>query len=157
MSQLRKYVNLVEQYERNTNKFYHGSIKRLDVGVILTPRTNYEDIWGKTDFYNALEYYRPSHMLSHKQSIFMVHDEEDIDLAGGDTEWIFVVKPLGKIQKHDINWSSEISGLIDDGFDILSNEIKNAAYNYWHGVPHYNESVWEYLTTKAEIIDVYEF
>ena len=93
-------------------------------------------------------------MLSHKNSVFMCNSDEDIDLAGGGTEWLFTVEPIGKIEKHDMNWSSEISMLISDGFNIDSNEIKNAANNYWHGTPHYNESVWEYLTSKAKIIYV---
>lgn len=31
-------------------------------------------------------------------------------------------------------------------------KIQEAALNYWNGVPHPNESVWEYLTPKAEVI-----
>lgn len=34
-------------------------------------------------------------------------------------------------------------------------EIKEAALNYWNGTPHYNESLWKYLTPKATITKVH--
>jgi len=138
--------------------FYHGSMTRLPVGTILTPRLeDYENNWGGTDFYRALEMYRPANMMSHKESVFMCDNEEDVDAAGGGTDWLFTVQPLGKIERHDLNWASEISMLADQGYDIDSNEIEDAAYNYWHGIPHPNESVWEYLAPKAKIIKVEEY
>lgn len=147
----------INQLQENS-QYFHGSMNYLPVGTILTPRMDeYEKDWQNTDFYNILEKYRPSNMLSHKESVFMVDNEDDIDLAGGGTEWMFIVKPLGPIQKHDINWSSEISGLVSDGYSIDSTEIINAANNYWKGVPHPAENVWEYLTTKAKIISVEKY
>lgn len=147
----------ISQLTENS-QYFHGSMNYLPVGTILTPRMDeYEKDWSGTDFYNILEKYRPKNMLSHKESVFMVDNEDDIDLAGGGTDWLFTVKPLGPIQKHDMNWSSEISMLVSDGYSIDSTEIINAANNYWKGVPHHNESVWEYLTTKAEIIRVEEY
>lgn len=139
-------------------KFYHGSMSMLDPGTVLTPRMeDYENDWGHTDFYAALETYRPENMLSHKDSIFMCDNEADVDNAGGGTDWLFTVEPMGKIERHDLNWATEISLLNDQGYDIESDEIKNAAHNYWHGVPHSNESVWEYLTPKAKILKVEEY
>lgn len=142
----------------NSNSYYHGSNVYLSPKTILTPRfQEYENEWGNTDFYKVLEKYRPINLLSHKESVFMVGDPDDIDLAGGGTEYIFTVKPLGPIQKHDMNWSSEISSLISEGYDINSKEIIDAANKYWNGTPHHDENVWEYLTTKALIISVEEF
>ena len=134
-----------------------SSFKNILSGNILTPRDDYENDWNGTDFYAALEYWRPDSMLSHKESVFMVADEDDIDLAGGHTEWLFIVQPDKRIEKHDINWSSEISMLISDGHDIKSEKVKAAALQYWYGVPHPNESVWEYLTTRAKIVYVEEY
>lgn len=137
--------------------YYHGSMDELPVGTVLTPRDNYAQNWGSTSFYAALEHYRPADMLSHKQSVFMVTDPDDVDLAGGGTEWLFTVVPLGPIQQHDLNWGSEISMLIDDGHGIDSAEVKSAAENYWNGTPHYNESVWEFLTTSAKVVAVEQY
>ena len=137
--------------------FYHGSMDNLPVGTILTPRNEYEKDWQNTDFYKPLEMYRPPHMLAHKDSVFMCDNIDDIDLAGGGTEYVFTVQPIGKIEKHDLNWSSEISALIGDGKHITDPEVKEAAENYWNGIPHHNESVWEYLTPKAKIIRTQEY
>lgn len=139
------------------NTFYHGSMIELPVGTVLTPRDNYETNWGSTDFYAVLEKYRPANMLSHRESVFMCDNDEDVDLAGGGTDWLFTVEPLGKIQRHDLNWGSEISMLISDGYAVDSEEVRTAATNYWAGTPHYNESVWEYLTPKAKILQVEEY
>lgn len=150
-------MKLKALFEVSGRKFYHGSMKYLPVGTILTPRDNYESNWGHTDFYKILEKYRPKNMLSHSQSVFMVGNDEDIDLAGGGTEYVFIVEPLDKVQKHDMNWSSEISMLISDGHKIDDPKVIEAANSYWNGNPHYNESVWEYLTTKAKILAVEEY
>ena len=109
-----------------TTVFFHGSMNKLPVGTILTPRNNYEDNWSSTDFYSPLEKYRPSNMISHRQGVFMCDSDEDVDLAGGGTEWLFKVQPLGPVQRHDLNWGSEISMLISDGASIDSPEVANA-------------------------------
>lgn len=137
--------------------YYHGSMNKLPVGTILRPRDDYENDWQNTDFYKPLEKYRPNNMLSHKQSVFMCDNDVDVDLAGGGTNYLFKVKPLGTIQRHDLNWGSEISSLISDGYGIDSPEVVKAAKNYWAGVPHTNESVWEYLTPSAKIVAVEEY
>lgn len=137
--------------------YYHASLTELPIGTILTPRSDYESIWRIADFYYPLEEYRPKNMLSHKESVFMGETEEDAELGAGGAEWIFTVKPLGKVEKHDLNWGSEISMLIGDGYKKESKEVATAARNYWSGVPHPNESVWEYLTPKAEILSVESF
>jgi hypothetical protein len=139
-------------------KYYHGSNNSLPVGTILTPRgDSYHEDYKNSDFYMALEYYRPNDKLAHKNAVFMVANEDDIDLAGGGTEYMFTVEPIGKISKHDMNWSSEISSLMSDGYDIESDEVKNAVTKYWNGVPHHDENVWEYLAPKAKIIKVEDY
>lgn len=136
--------------------YYHGSMKYLPVGTILKPRDDYENDWMNTDFYKPLESYRPKDMLSHNESVFMVDNDVDLDCCGGGTDWVFILQPLGIVQRHDMNWSSEISMLVGDGEDI-SEKVRAAAENYWNGVPHYNESVWEYLTPAAKVINVEEY
>jgi len=76
-----------------------------------------------------------------------------LDSAGGGTEYVFHVRPEHKIQRHDMNWGSRISALVGNGNTIL---IKEAAENYWKGVPSI-DPLWEYLTPSAIIIDVEEF
>lgn len=155
-----RFIELIE----STKNYYHGSSIILPLNTILVGRNiEYEKDWQNTDFYHILEQYRPANMLPHKNAVFMVDNIDDIDLAGGATDFIFTLKPLDIVQKHDINWSSEIS-LLKDYF--VNNEIskdefihksKQAAINYWDGIPHYNESVWEYLTSQAQIIKIEEY
>lgn len=140
--------NIVEAKQ----KYYHGSYNKHPIGTILIPGGDkYESNWSGTDFYGPLEDLRPPEKLAHKDSVFMVGDIDDIDPAGGATDYIYVVKPIGKVQKHDLNWSSEISMLMDDPESNFE-KINQAAANYWNGTPHYNEQVWEYLAPQVKII-----
>lgn len=139
-------------------RYFHGSMEYLPLGTILRPRGNgYEADWGDTDFYHVLEHYRPASCLPHKEAVFLVSNPDDIDLAGGGTEYCFEVTPHGEVSKHDLNWSSEISVLIDQGYSLNTPEVKNAALSYWKGLPHPDESVWEFLAHEAEIIKVEAF
>jgi len=137
--------------------YYHGSTIYLPVGTLLRPGIDYEKHWASTDFYTALEHYRPTGKLAHKDAVFMCESEDDVDLCGGGTEWLFSVNPLGPVHKHDVNWSSEISCLISKGYSINSPEVESAASSYWNSMPHYNESVWEYLTPSATILKVVRY
>ena len=96
-------------------------------------------------------------MIAHSQAVFMAGSEEDAELAGGGADWIFTVQPLGPVQKHDINWSSHISCLAEEDYEPNDPEVVEAALNYWNGVPHPDENLWEYLTTYAEILTVETF
>jgi len=137
--------------------FFHGSSKEIPVGTILKGRTEqYEKDWGFNPWYKILEKYRPKNMISHKDAVFMTDNTDDLELAGAVTDWIFKLKPLGKVERHDVNWNSEIESLLSSGHDENSMEVIEAANNYWSGIPHPNESVWEYLTNAAEIIEVEE-
>jgi hypothetical protein len=146
---------LIETFDYKV--LYHGSWDELPVGTILSPRDTYEDNWGSTSFYHALEYYRPPNMLAHKQGVFMCDNPDDIDLAGGATDFLFTVVPIGPVQRHDLNWGSEVSSLIDLGYAINSEEVKNAAEAYWAGEESPNEVLWEYIAPKAKIIKVEEY
>lgn len=138
-------------------KLYHGSSFKLPVGKILIPRPGYEDRWSHTDFFGPLEFYRPPNKLSHAQSVFMCDNPIDVGMAGGGQEWLFTVIPIGPVQRHDMNWSSEISSLVELGYDLDSPEIVDAAEAYWNGEPSANEVIWEYLAPKAKIIKVEKY
>ena len=135
--------------------YLHAILEELDVGTILKPRDDYKDHWGDTDFYLFLEKYRPLNMKPHHESVFMCTSIDDLDNCM-EGIYLFEVKPLGLIQRHDMNWSTEISCLVGDGAD--ETKIKQAAQSYWNGIPHSNrEPLWEYLTSSAEILKVYPY
>ena len=135
-------------------KYLHASLDELEVGTKLKPKPDYESHWGQTDFYYALERYRPEHMLSHKESVFICSSAEDLDNCIGG-EYIFEIIPDQRIEKHDLNWSTEVSCLICD--NAPEEKIKEAALKYWHAIPHENESLWEYLTPSATIKKVHKY
>jgi hypothetical protein len=138
-----------------TQKYYHGSHDQFEVGEILTPgEDEYEEGMENVEWYHVLHQHRPMESRQHSWSVFMVADEDDIDVAGGATDYVYEVEPVGDVERHDINWASEISYLLDAGHDHDSAEIAEAAANYWAGKPHHNEQVWEYLAPKARIVGV---
>jgi len=136
-----------------TQKYYHGSHDKFEVGEILTPgEDDYEEGMENVEWYHILHQHRPMESRQHSWSVFMTGNEDDIDVAGGSTDYVYEVEPIGDVERHDINWASEISYLLDAGHKPDSNEIKEAAANYWAGKPHHNEQVWEYLAPKAKIV-----
>ena len=138
-----------------TQKFYHGSHDQFEVGEILTPgEDEYEEGMENVEWYHVLHQHRPMESRQHSWSVFMTGNEDDIDVAGGSTDYVYEVEPIGDVERHDINWASEISYLLDAGHDHDSAEIAEAAANYWAGKPHHNEQVWEYLAPKARIVSV---
>ena len=138
-------------------KFYHGSYDKFEVGEILTPgEDDYEEGMENVEWYHVLHQHRPMESRQHSWSVFMTGNEDDIDVAGGSTDYVYEVEPIGDVERHDINWASEISYLLDAGHEPDSDEIKEAAANYWAGKPHHNEQVWEYLAPKAKIVGVLE-
>ena len=90
----------------------------------------------------------------------MCDNLNDLDNAGASIDHVYIVEPLGKVEHHDLNWMGEIDMIMSEAYDngIQETEetmekVKQAAESYWNGTPHYNESVWEYLTTEARIIE----
>ena len=141
---------------KKTIKFYHGSEHNLPVGTILTSHIDHEKNWGINEWYHVLKDNKPQNMISRTNAVFLVDNLDDVDLAGGSDHYIYEVLPIGTTEKHDINWISELEMLLEDEFENNQQQIIQAAKNYWNGVAHYNESVWEYLTLKAKIIKLIE-
>ena len=139
-------------------RFFHGTYEKLENGITLSGREEeYEKDWSNTDFYKILELFRPEEMISHKSGVFLCHHPDDIDAAGGGTDYICEMKPVGKIQRHDMNWSSEISSIMSDGYDL--EKIEKAASNYWKGVAYGNgkDSLWEYIAEGALVLSCHSF
>ena len=147
-------------YRLSSNiKYYHGSYHLLPNGTVLSPeKGNFMKTFSQDemDSHFKLEQFRPPNYLSRNNCIYMSDNPDDIDLAGGATDHIYIVEPLGKVEKHDLNWMTEIDLIFSEGPDKENEEtiekVRQAALNYWNGTPHYNESVWEYLTPSAKII-----
>ena len=104
-----------------------------------------------------LEMFRPPEFIARPNAVYMVDNDEDIDLCGGLVDHVFVVKPEQPVSRHDLNWTSEICCLLDSVAIPLCKEdadpyFVDAARSYWAGLSHSDESVWEYLAPSAEIV-----
>ena len=160
-----KFDKLVK--EALSIEYFHGSYDELPNGTILTPdKGNFMGTFSENemDSHFKVEQFRPSNFLSRNNAIYLTQNIDDIDLAGGATDHIYLVEPMGKTEPHDVNWLSEIDLIMSDAWDEGTQEdeetiekVKNAALNYWNGVPHYNESVWEFLVPSATIIREIEY
>lgn len=140
--------------------YYHGSGEQLQIGTILVSNK------GNSSFRNEgshlkLEVFRPNGFISRENCVYMTDNIEDIDNAGGFTNFIYIVKPIGSVSRHDLNWMSEIDCIVSETDDIedgtVISEIKSCALNYWNGVEHDSgEPVWEYLCSSAKVISEVE-
>lgn len=140
------------------NRFFHGSTVFLPIGTILRGRGDaYKAEWGHNSFYQILERYRPPNQIPHLEAVFMCDNDNDLDCAGGGTDWVFTLETLtSQVSKHDMNWSSAISA--GQSCDAPERLLAEYARNYWAGTPHpSDESLWEYLTPAARIIAVEQF
>jgi hypothetical protein len=142
--------------------YFHGSYDKLPRGTVLSPEhgnfmKTFEDFEMEGHF--KLEQFKPAGSLSRNECIFMTDNIDDIDNAGGATDHIYIVNPIGKTEIHDLGWMSEIDVIISDSFDNGEQDspetlekIKQAALNYWAGVPFSDDPVWEYLAKQAVIV-----
>ena len=133
-------------------RYFHGSAHHFETETILRGRCDaYHQDWSGTDFYRILEANRPSGSLPHAMAVFMASDD-DLDNAGGSTDWVLELDPIGLVRRHDLNWSSQISCLVADGYPDDHPKVVDAARQYWMGTPHPDESVWEYLAQEARVV-----
>lgn len=152
---MKTFLQFIEMVE--DKPYYHGSFNKLSVGTLMTGRREtYEKDWAKNPWYKVLHTHKPAGMLAHKDAVFMTDNIDDLDMSGSPTNWIFTLKALGPVERHDMNWISEIESLLSDDKKEDDEEVIEAAINYWNGTPHPNESVWEYLTPSAKIVKVEE-
>ena len=105
-----------------------------------------------------LEMFRPPGFIARKNAVYMVDHGDDICLCGGGLDHVFVVRPEQPVSRYDLNWTSEICSLLDTVAMMPSCRedadacLVHAARSYWAGLPHPNESIWEYLAFSAEIV-----
>lgn len=136
--------------------FYHGSSVFLAPGTLLRPDPRHEEHWTDNGWYRALELHRPEGMLAHRDAVFCCDNPDDLDAAGGGTDWVFTVVPRGPASRHDMNWGTRIDLAIEEGKNIEDEAIAALARNYWAGVAT-EDPLWEYLAAGAKIIAVQPF
>ena len=129
--------------------FYHGSPLHFPIGFILKPQnTGY--VHDEKEIEDIVERYRPPDKISRFQAVFMVDNPELIDYAGGYEDFMYIVEPIGQIDKSDLSWYTDVSVYLD----ASPEEQKEWSFNYWNGVPYKNpaNSLWEYRAREAEVV-----
>lgn len=138
-------------FESTRVNFYHGSVKKFDLGFILSPQKD-GYVTKENMLESIFEKYRPSYKISRFDCVFMIDNPDDIDAAGGYDDYIYEVLPLGEFEKSDMAWYTEADMLISDGAN--ESDVKKFVDNYWKGVQFTNKdySLFEYRTKFAKII-----
>ena len=141
---------------------YHGSSMRFKPGLVLRPRPG--GLCGSrradADFVFAeavLEAYRPPDGVPRDGAVYMVDDPQWIRSAGGCTDHVYEVEPIGVVGSHDLAWVSEIGhpedNVLQTAADIpFSGQQRFAAEGYWSGLQHGRFRYFEYLATAAVIV-----
>lgn len=152
---IKKYIEYIKEDFDTNKKYYHGSYDLLPIGTILKPHDKSYTKINDVQLEEIMEKYKPKDKLSRYDSVFMVDDIDLIDSAGGSIDFIYLVEPLGKIEKSDLNWYTEIDMITPEHNEKLE---KKYAENYWNGIPYddFDSSVFEYRTPLAKIIKLIE-
>lgn len=130
--------------------FLHGSYDPRPPGMRLTARPDRAAEWAGLEFVRALERHRPDWAIPHAEAVFLCEDPEHLDPCGAPLDNVVEVIPEGPFTRHDQNWISRISCLLDD-HQIDDPEIARAADAYWAGLPHPDGPVWEIRARSAVV------
>ena len=143
--------------------FYHGSRHRLPVGEVLRARTN--EGWFRKPIEEAVEEGRLAAVPSRLSSFFLVDDRKEISVAGGSTDYVYRVKPIGVYSKHHHGWLGNVYDAMmpfirhgarqeeKDAATPMLVHIGEWVHNYWEGVPYRHrpnqaKSTWEFLAPE---------
>lgn len=134
--------------------FYHGTYGYHPYKTVFEGRgEEYHAEWVALDHYEAIHHHAPAGALHHRDAVFMCDKINDIDACGGATEVVALLRPLGPVNRHDMQWTGHISLLLDRGLKIDDPEVAEACRRYWDGTPKTEgEALWEYITPKAEVL-----
>ncbi len=97
----------------------------------------------------ALEEHRPDGMIPRDEAVFMADDPEMIPTLGGDINYVYIVEPIGPVEKSEAHW---ISNMYFRMFDMSDEQAAEWSENYWEGVPGYGEPTWEYRARQAKVV-----
>ncbi len=134
-------------------RYWHASFDRLPVGTTLTPRVGYEERWSSYCVGRILEDLRPADQIAHRDAVFMCDDPQSCDDAGAHCEWLFEVVPQGVVERHDMEWATEIDRLVSNGWPDADPRVVELARRYWSQEPSPTPT-WEYLAASALVVAV---
>lgn len=130
---------------------FHGTYEFFPIGVRLKGRGDaYDEDWSVLGHYEAVHHHKPEEFTAHRDAVFLC-ELDDIDACGGATENVSLMRPIGPVTRHDLNWSGKIDLLLNAGHQVESEVVRDLCLNYWHGVPT-EDPLWEYIAQEAEVL-----
>jgi hypothetical protein len=144
-----------------TSQYLHGSRQQLAPGTLLTPRG--DSMAGvDDDLEETLEKARPPTMPRRDAVIYMARDRRTLENVARDSDYIYVVTPIGAVLRLDGAWINRLFTLCAQHEDELDNpdivhKAHSYAQGYWSGrkCPAYalgDETIWEYMAPQARVI-----
>lgn len=161
-----KYL-IAEVTASQPRKLYHGSSRELKIGSVMRGgRFSAESGFGMLETY--AESLRPKDCISRFKGIFMVSRPSDIYSAGGSTDFVYEVEPIGKFNRYHFSWMGEAYNVMlqlasrASPLKLTKRELAQAQeqgvddmiMNYWNGArpPKGSNDYWEYLAGSVKIV-----
>ena len=157
-----------------TKKFYHGSPQPLAEGKVYRVRQWKASDQGGVDkqVEDVLEKYRPKNAIPRYKAFYMTASKyKNMDEFGGVTDYVYQVEPVGRVEKHDLQWVNDLDVVLRREFldddttsyswhmpPIYASEKEETeemlARNYWSGelYPFKPWRLIEYLTPSFRVI-----
>lgn len=157
---------------------YHGSPQPLKIGKSYRVRH-----WKSTDqggvsekIESILEKHRPTNAIPRNKAFYMVDNftVDTMDVSGGSIDYVYSVQPIGRVERHDIQWINDIDNIVNKGENWFDEEqcssyswhmppicksergktINMLAQNYWAGKQYsYKDwTLWEYLSPSFKVL-----
>jgi hypothetical protein len=142
--------------------YLHGTKQMFPVGHVLTGGHGlllgkYPDLDEQENAVElVLEKFRPPHCLSRAVSFYMAESLNDIECAGGYTDHVYLMQPIGTVHQNDVSWWAELlnNGALDyvlEGDTSVLPTCERIAKLYWAGAAS-NKPLWEYRCTSATVL-----
>ena len=132
--------------------YFHGSRNGNLVGLRISPNPKGYAALADRVLEALFERRRPSGCLPRAGAVFMVADPDEVDAAGGCTDFIYRVEPICPPEAHDVAWYSEAAVRLSDGDPPGAEACADA---YWDGrrFPVRSARLVEYLASGATVAE----
>lgn len=134
---------------------YHGTHINAPSGFKLTPQasgfTHSKDVHQLEVLFEQM---KPQGMISRKDAVYLSDDPDLIDAAGGYTDVIYRVKPVGHTERSDLAWYTKAQEILESREEGLEDCIQK----YWAGTPFPDSdcSCFEFRCRAAHVVSIFE-
>lgn len=132
---------------------YHGSPQPLKIGKAYRVRH-----WARPDQGGAskeieafLEKHRPKNAIPRNKAFYMTDSKkiDHLDVIGAATDYVYQVTPIGRMDRHDVQWINDIDAVMTREFPEENDSQFPSSYS-WHMTPIYNSEKAKTLVMLAQ-------